>query len=378
MFRESGLIRAQKPSRVAVIGVGQVGATYAYTLLVEGAADEICLIDINKEKALGEAMDLNHAMPFARRADIWAGTMDDVKGADIVVIAAGAAQKPGESRMDLLSKNARIVGSIAEKAGRLAPEAIFLVVTNPVDVMSYVTLVRSGLEPQRVIGSGTVLDTARLRSILAKDLGVDPKSVHATVLGEHGDSEMTPWSRATVAGLGLLDWPGFTKECGQRIFSQVKRAAYDIIALKGATYYAISLALTRITQSVLNDLRTVYSVSVYLQGQHGIDGVYLGVPSVVGREGILRIIEQPLTRNELAELWESARLVKRAIDSLNLPRPRVSGRVLVKASGLEASEELVPRNDEKGSVGQEQGGKRRPSRIVPKDARRPRRIEGGQ
>lgn len=330
----------QKPSKVVVIGTGLVGATYAYTLLVEGIADEICLIDINREKSLGEAMDLNHAVPFARRTQVWAGTMDDVQDADVVVIAAGAAQKPGETRMDLLSKNASIVGSIAEKAGRLAPNAIFLVVTNPVDVMSYVTMVRSKLPPERVIGSGTVLDTGRLRFVLAEELGIDPRSVHATVLGEHGDSELVAWSRATVAGTSLAAWPKLSQKRRESIFSQVRDAAYEIIDLKGATYYAIALVLTRITESILKDLRTVYPVSTYLEGQYGIYGVYIGNPSVVGREGVLRTIELPLSGTELAQLRESARKIKEAIQSLNFLQPAFSRKLLAQVANFEASQEL--------------------------------------
>jgi len=331
----------QKPSKVVVIGTGLVGATYAYSLLVEGTTDEICLIDINREKSLGEAMDLNHAMPFAKRTQVWAGTMDDVQDADVVVIAAGAAQKPGETRMDLLSKNANIVGTIAEEAGRLAPDAIFLVVTNPVDVMSYVAMVRSKLPPERVMGSGTVLDTGRLRFLLAGELGIDPRSVHATVLGEHGDSELVAWSRATVAGTSLATWPELSQKRRGSIFSQIRDAAYEIIDLKGATYYAIALALTRITESILKDLRTVYPVSTYLGGEYGICDVYLGNPSVVGRGGVLRTIELPLSGTELAQLRESARKIKQAIQSLNLPQPAFSRKPLAQAANFEASQELT-------------------------------------
>ncbi|HHW17530.1 MAG TPA: L-lactate dehydrogenase [Firmicutes bacterium] len=335
----------QKPSRVAVIGTGLVGSTYAYTLLVEGTADEIVLIDINREKALGDAMDLNHAVPFAKPTEIWAGTMNDVKEADVIVVAAGAAQKPGETRMDLLERNADIVGHIAEEAGRLAPGAVLLVVTNPVDVMSYVAWVRSGFPPERVLGSGTILDTARLRYVLGEDLGIDPRSIHATVLGEHGDTELVAWSRAQIAGTNLLEWPELTKERREDIFAEVRDAAYHIINLKGATYYAIALALARLTETILKDLRTVYSVSAYLRGEYGIHGIYLGIPCVVGREGVVKTIELPLSKEELEALLISERAVRRAIESLGLREPASRQMGLLATAGHEIAEELFDTPD---------------------------------
>jgi L-lactate dehydrogenase len=308
----------QKQSKVSIVGTGLVGATYAYTLLLRGTADEICLIDRNREKSLGESMDLNHAMPLMERTNIWAGSLDDIVDSDLVVIAAGSAQKPGETRMDLLNRNAQIVGDIAEKAGNLAPEAILLIVTNPVDVMSYVALTRSGLSPERVIGSGTVLDTARLRYVLGDELGIDPKSIHASVIGEHGDSEIVAWSRATIAGTPLEQWIELTESHRNEVFQEVRDAAYDIIDLKGATYYAISMAMARITESILKDLRSVYSISAYLNGEYGVHGVYLGTPSVVGREGILRVIELPLSDEELKAFRESGDTVGKAIQGLGL------------------------------------------------------------
>lgn len=312
MERETDVSLPQVQSRVAVIGCGLVGSSYAYTLLVQGIASEICLIDANKDKAIGEAMDLNHAMPFARRTEIWAGDMEDLVGASVVVIAAGAAQKPGESRMDLLYRNTDIVGSIAREAGRLAPGAVYIIVTNPVDVMAHVAMVRSGVHPSRVIGSGTALDTARLRSLLGRRLSLDPRSIHAFVIGEHGDSEMVAWSTANVAGVSLEKWSRLDQEAKDRIFSEVRNAAYEIIARKGATYYAIALALARITEAILRDQRTVFSVSTYLQGEYGLHDVYLGIPCVVGKEGVLQTIELPLSPQEKERLHYSAKVVKDA------------------------------------------------------------------
>ncbi len=340
----------QKPSKVSIVGTGLVGATYAYTLLLKETTDEICLIDANREKSLGESMDLNHAMSLVERTTIWAGAMEDLVDSDIVVIAAGSSQKPGETRMNLVNRNAAIVGDIAEKAGNLAPNAILLVVTNPVDVMSYVALARSELAPERVIGSGTVLDTARLRYVLGDELGIDPKSIHASVIGEHGDSEIVAWSRATIAGTPLQRW-AFSEPHLESIFAEVRDAAYDIIDLKGATYYAIAVAMARITESILRDLRSVYSVSTYLDGEYGVCGVYLGTPAVVGREGVLRVIQLPLSEQELAAFRKSAETVKQAIDNLG-PKPiSLAERVFARASGFDFSKELrVEVNDRSGDL----------------------------
>lgn len=322
-----------KPSRVAVIGAGLVGSTYAYTVLLQGLADEICLIDLRKEKARGEAMDLSHAMPFTRRASVWAGTMQDLEDADVIMIAAGAAQKPGQSRMDLLKENAKIVGDIAEEAGRIAPGAVFLVTTNPVDLMSYVTMKRSNATPSRVLGSGTALDTARLRFLMGSTLGVDPRSIHAFVLGEHGDSEMVAWSRAQVAGTGIEDWPEMNMEDRRSIEDDVKSAAYQVIRMKGATYYAIGLVLAKITEAVLRDSRTVFSVSSYLTGEYGIYDVYLGIPAVVGRGGVLRNIEIPLPRDELERLQASGRVVRSAVESLGIGKTEMDRELAGSTAG---------------------------------------------
>jgi len=331
-----------KPARVAVVGAGLVGSTYAYTVLLLGLADEICLIDVNRNKARGQAMDLSHAVPFARRTTVWAGTMDDLKDAQVVMISAGVAQEPGQTRMDLLKKNAEIVGDIAEQAGQIGPGAVYLVTTNPVDLMSYVTMQRSRIAPSRVIGSGTALDTARLRYLVGSRLGIDPRSVHAFVLGEHGDSEMVAWSRAQVAGTGLEDWLEMDDSERRSLEDDVRSAAYQVIRMKGATYYAIALALARITEAVLKDSRTVFSVSAYLRGEYGIYGVYLGVPAVIGRDGVLRTIEVPLSRDELGKLQESGNVVRSALEALDLARKR-KAREPVGTGALEISSELLDR-----------------------------------
>ncbi len=348
-MEQGPLVPFAKPTRVAVVGAGLVGSTYAYTVLLQGLADEICLIDVKKDKARGEAMDLNHAAPFTRRTSIWAGTIEDLEDADLIMISAGMNQKPGQTRLELSKENARIVGDIAEEAGRLAPGAVYLVTTNPVDVMSYVTMKRSGVSPSRVLGSGTALDTGRLRFLVGSRLGVDPRSIHAFVMGEHGDSELVAWSRAQVAGTDIGDWPLMDEEERRAVEEDVKGAAYQVIRMKGATYYAIGLALARITEAVLKDSRTVFSVSTYLQGEYGIYGVYLGAPAIVGRDGVLRTIEIPLSKEELARLQDSGSVVRSAIASLDLGHremPR-EARELGGAVRFEASSEFTGGSSER-------------------------------
>jgi L-lactate dehydrogenase len=341
--RTPGHFVPSKPVRVVIIGSGLVGSTYGYALLLHDIADEICLIDVNRDKAVGQAMDLNHAMPLLKRTEIWAGDMEDVRDADVVMIAAGVNQKPGETRMDLLRRNAEIVGNVAEEVGKTTRNAIILVATNPVDVMAHVSMVRSGLPPSRVMGSGTALDTARLRYLAGRELGIDPRSVHAFVMGEHGDSEFVAWSRASVAGIDIEDWGGFHEMARDRIESEVRGAAYEVIEKKGATYFAPAMALMRITEAIVKDLRTVMSVSAYLEGEYGIYGVYLGVPAVVGREGILRISETPLSREELGSLQDSGRIVREAVEATRLHEwvtERLKEPVLVASPAFEASSEI--------------------------------------
>ncbi|MBE3519298.1 MAG: L-lactate dehydrogenase [Firmicutes bacterium] len=307
-----------KPSRVVVVGSGLVGSTYAYSLLVEEVADEICLVDVAKEKAFGQALDLGHAVPFARKTQVWAGTIDDCNSADVVVIAAGAAQKPGETRLDLLRENSRIVWEISREVGRLNPGVILLVVTNPVDVMAYVAWKASGLPWNQVMGSGTLLDTARLRWSIARELDIDPRSVHIYVIGEHGDSETVAWNLGNVAGIPLSSFASLTLEKRRELFEQVRNAAYHIIDTKGATYYAIALGLARLTQAILKDSRTVFSVSTLLRDCQGVQEVFAGMPCVVGRKGVIRVLELPVTGQEAADLRRSLEILKQAQDSLAL------------------------------------------------------------
>ena len=271
-----------KKTRIVVIGVGYVGSTTAYTLLLRQRMDELVLIDANKDKAIGDALDMNHGMPFLGRAKVWAGSYEDCREADIIIITAGAAQKSGESRIDLLKRNVSIFQSITDEVLNYNKDGILLIASNPVDVMSYFTWKKSGWPAQRVIGSGTLLDSSRFRYLIGDKLSIDPRSVHAHIIGEHGDSELPLWSLANIAGTEIL----LSEEDKQEIFINTRDAAYKIIETKGATYYAIALALDRIVTAILKNEASVLNVSTLLTDYHGINDVYLGVPCIVDRTGI--------------------------------------------------------------------------------------------
>ena len=310
------------PNRVAIVGLGNVGASFAYALLFRGLASEIVLIDANRAKAEGEAMDLNHAVPFTHSTRIWAGDYSDCAGAAVTVITAGAAQKPGETRLELVKKNARIFASIVPQVVKHNPEGILLIATNPVDVLTYVAWKLSGLPPERVIGSGTILDTARFRYLLSQHFDVDARSVHGFIVGEHGDSEVPVWSLTNIAGMRL---PEYTKHnnanCSpeemNQIFTQTRDAAYQIIKLKGATFYAIAAGLMRITEAILRDQSTVLSVSSLVNGLYGIEDVYLSLPTVLHRGGVERVIHLELSEDEETKLKNSARVLRQTIAGLD-------------------------------------------------------------
>lgn len=310
------------PTRVAVIGAGNVGATFAYALLLHGLAAEIVLIDANHAKAEGEAMDLNHAVPFAPPTRIWAGDYADCAGAAVTVITAGAAQKPGETRLDLVKRNAAIFRQIVPEIVRYNPNGIIVVATNPVDVLTYVTWRLSDLPAQRVIGSGTILDTARFRYLLSQHFGVDPRSVHAFIIGEHGDSEVPVWSLANIAGMRL---PAFCAAHGMNcdqaamdtIFYQTRDAAYEIIQRKGATYYAVAAGLMRLMEAILRDQSTVLSISSLIQDYYGISDICLSLPTVVDRVGVERVLHLELGTNEIEGLRRSADILKTMVAQLD-------------------------------------------------------------
>ncbi|MBK9392153.1 MAG: L-lactate dehydrogenase [Bacteroidetes bacterium] len=316
--------RESEPHRkVVVVGAGSVGATYCYALAQSGLADEIVLIDRNEELVKGQVLDLVHGQPFFPMVDIRGGSEKDYADAQLVVITAGAAQKPGETRLQLLKKNADIVGGIAETISRQGCQGVMLIVSNPVDVLTYVALKRSGWESGRVIGSGTVLDSARFRHILGKHCDVDVHNVHAYFLGEHGDSEFAAWSMTHIAGIPVGEYckvcgkcPGWQKE-REMIEKQVRESAYHIINSKGSTYFAVGLALVKITASILRKQKSVLTVSSYLDGEFGIKDVCLSVPSIVSDNGIEKIIDHKLADDELTLLRHSASVLRQAIDSLN-------------------------------------------------------------
>lgn len=301
-------------SRVVIIGTGAVGATTAYTLLLRERVSELVLIDANHEKALGEALDMNHGLPFTGGVKLWAGDYSDCAGADIVIIAAGASQRPGETRIDLLKRNAGIFDSIIQNIVKYNDHGIILVATNPVDILTYVSWKKSGFPTNRVIGSGTLLDSARFRYLIGQSKGINPRSIHAHIVGEHGDSELPLWSLANVAGVGLE----FEEQEREDIFSRTKNAAYEIINAKGSTSYAIALALDRIVVSILQDEGSVLNVSTLLTDYNGISDVYLGVPSIVDRSGVRQILDLNLTDKEMEQLQASANKLKSEIEKLEL------------------------------------------------------------
>jgi L-lactate dehydrogenase len=303
---------SSKKTRIVVIGVGAVGSTTAYTLLLRKRMDELVLIDANHNKAVGDALDMNHGLPLIGKAHVWAGTYEDCRDADIIIITAGAAQKPGESRIDLLKRNVAIFESITDEVLKHNKDGILLIASNPVDVMSYFTWKKSGWPFRRVIGSGTLLDSSRLRYLISEKLNIDPRSVHAHIIGEHGDSELPVWSLSTIAGTAIP----ISDEDKEEIFTNTRDAAYQIIQAKGATYYAIALALDRICTAVLRNEGAVLNVSALLENYHGISDVYLGVPCIVDRTGIRQLLDVNLTQNEQALLTKSADKLKGLIQSI--------------------------------------------------------------
>ena len=283
-------------SKVVIIGSGFVGASIAYATLIRGLCNELVLIDIDREKAQGEAMDLSHGLPFIRPVEIRAGGFEECEGAEIIVITAGVNQKPGETRLDLVQKNAKIMQSILEEIVKYERNAILIVVSNPVDVLTTFARKVTNLPPEHIIGSGTVLDTARFRYTLSQRCGVNASNIHAYVVGEHGDSEVLLFSSASIAGSSLdsfrENFPGvFEKDWQEQVTSEVRRAAYEIISRKGATYYGIGLSCAQIMQAILRDEQKVLTVSSLLEDHYHDLGVALSVPSILGRNGVVRRLE---------------------------------------------------------------------------------------
>ena len=291
-----------------------MGSTTAYTLLLRQRMDELVLIDANKQKAIGDALDMNHGLAFLGKSNVWAGSYEDCAEADIIIITAGVAQKPGESRVDLLKRNVSIFESITDQVLKFNTNGILLIASNPVDVMSYFTWKKSGWPSQRVIGSGTLLDTARFRYLIGEKLTIDPRSVHAHIIGEHGDSELPVWSHTNLAGSEIE----LSEADKNTIFHNTRDAAYRIIEAKGATYYAIALALDRICTAILKNEASVLNVSTLLNNYHGISDVYLGVPSIVDRNGVREVLEFNINDTEQELLRKSATKIKDLIRFISM------------------------------------------------------------
>ncbi len=310
--------------KVVLIGAGMVGMSYAYALLNQNACDELVLINVDRNRAVGEAMDLSHGLAFSgSHMKIYAGEYKDCENADIVVICAGVAQKPGESRLDLLQRNTEVFRSIVIPVTESGFNGIFLVATNPVDIMTRITCELSGFNPKRVIGSGTTLDTARLRYLLGDLFSVDPRNVHAYVMGEHGDSEFVPWSQALIATKPVLEYTDemskFTLHDLEDVALEVRSAAQKIINAKRATYYGIGMSLVRITRAIFGDEHSILTVSAMLRGEFGQSGgVFVGVPTIVGRNGAQRVLPITLTPEELDKFGRSCDLLRETFNGIKI------------------------------------------------------------
>lgn len=312
--------------KITILGAGNVGATIAYTLAVDGMASEIVLVDINQDKAKGEALDIHQGTPLCPPVDIHDGDVASAAGSDIVVVTVGSARKPGQSRIDLAQGNVNIIKSLMPEVVRTAPDAIYVVVSNPVDVLTYALIKTTGLPPSQVMGTGTMLDSSRLRASLAKHVGLNPQNIHAYVFGEHGDSSLIPWSLTTIAGMPMTNYCTYICNrhnlCGKEelrdIEEDVRTAGAKVIGLKGATFYAIALAVRHICNGILRDMHAVMTVSGLLEGQYGISDVCLSLPHVIGNRGIEDMLTPPLTDTELEQLKNSADVLRGVLSSLDI------------------------------------------------------------
>lgn len=304
-----------KRVKISIIGCGFVGATTAFSILERGIANELVLVDINKEKAVGEAMDLSHGKSLYKPCKVIAGEYEDTKDSDIIIITAGVGQREGETRLDLIEKNYKVFNSFVPKIAELSPNSILLVVSNPVDILTYITYELSKFPKERVIGSGTALDTSRLKYMIGEYLEVDSKNVHSYIVGEHGDSEIATWSNTTIAGIPIKKYcENIGKEWNEvieeKMHTEVKNSAYEIIKRKSATYYAVALAVRRICEAIIRDEKSIITTSCLLNGQYGISDIYLGNPCIIGANGIETILETPLNDKELDKLRNSAYILK--------------------------------------------------------------------
>jgi len=310
--------------KIVIVGCGAVGSTFAYTVLLKGLANELVLIDINKAKAEGDVLDLNHGLLLAHQMKIYAGDYPDCKDADIIVITAGAAQKDSETRLDLMQRNVFIYHNILDKILQFNRKAIILIATNPVDILTYITVKITNLLPSQIIGSGTLLDSSRFRYLISDKIKVDPRNIHGLIVGEHGDSEVPVWSSMNISGVNQETIRRGTRfylseEDKQEIYNKTKNAAYEIINKKGSTYYAIALALSKVCESILDDEKSIIPVSVYLDNYKGIKDICLGIPCIIGSGGVEEIIDISLTEDEEEMLFTSADKLKKFIKDIQLP-----------------------------------------------------------
>ena len=312
--------RAQDSKKVAIVGVGMVGMSFAYAMLNQNICDELCLIDINKERAEGEAMDLSHGLPFAPSSmKIYSGDYTDCTDMDMIVICAGVPQLEGETRRDLLQKNYKVFKTIVKPIVENGFNGVFLVASNPVDVMTKAVLDLSEFPPERVIGSGTSLDTARLRYMIGDYFKVNPRNIHAYVMGEHGDSEFAAWSSAMISVLPIKELDSHTDQIMNEldeIAVNVRDSAYKIIKAKKATYYGIGMVLARLTRAILNDENSIFTISAYLNGEYSERGFYIGVPALINRNGVRKILEIPLDESEKKRFKDSAKVIKEMLDEI--------------------------------------------------------------
>ena len=303
-------------SKIAIIGCGFVGSTIGYTLACSGFAREIVLIDLDRNKAEGDALDIAHGMPLIKPVEIYSGGIEDVKGANIIVITAGINRTPEKSRLELVKDNVEIYKNLIPRLVNVNSDAIYLIVSNPVDILTYVTQKISGLPKGKVIGSGTVLDSSRFRYLLSKEIGVDPRNIHGYIIGEHGDSELATWSTTTVSGMGIDDYcktVGFnlTNEVKLNIEDSVRKSGFEVINKKGATYYAIALAVIRVIECIIRDEKSILTVSSLINGEYGVEDVALSLPSLVSREGVVKTLELKLNDDEIRAFTESANIIKK-------------------------------------------------------------------
>ena len=310
--------------KIAVIGCGAVGAASAFSLMESGLYSEIVLVDVNQERAQGEAMDISHGTSLMTPMRIYAGSYEDIADAAIIVVTAGAAQKPGETRLDLMHKNIAIFNSILKEIRRVEPKGVLLVIANPVDILTYYAARMSGLPDNRVFGSGTVLDTARLRTLLGSKLNIDSRSVHAFVIGEHGDSEIVTWSHANISGVPLPDFYALRgmnmddlQKIEEEISNDVRNSAYEIIKRKGATCYGIGVSVRRLCSAIVKDEKSILPVSTVLHGTYAIEGCALSVPAIVGKDGVEGLVPVAMSEAERIDLLKSAKILKQSMADIS-------------------------------------------------------------